>query len=109
RLIGRAIIDLIDEAGYLSEDLGALAGRLGVGEARAESVLAIVQTFEPTGVGARNLAECLSIQLREADRFDPAMQMLVANLPLLAKRDFVQLRRICGVDEEDLADMVAEI
>jgi len=72
-------------------------------------VLAIVQTFEPTGVGARDLAECIALQLRERDRYDPAMQALVANLPLLAKRDFAQLRKICGVDEEDLADMLKEI
>jgi len=71
--------------------------------------LAIVQTFEPTGVGARDLAECIALQLRERDRYDPAMQALVANLPLLAKRDFAQLRKICGVDEEDRADMPQEI
>ena len=109
RLIGRTIIDLIDDAGYLTEGLGELAERLGIGIQRAERVLTTIQGFEPTGVGARDLAECLAIQLREADRFDPAMQILVANLPLLAKRDFAQLRKLCGVDEEDLADMVAEI
>jgi RNA polymerase sigma-54 factor len=68
-----------------------------------------VQKFDPSGVGARNLAECLAIQLREFDRFDPAMEALVANLPLLAKRDYAALRKICGVDDEDLADMAAEI
>jgi RNA polymerase sigma-54 factor len=109
RLIGRSIIDLIDDAGYLTEGLGELAERLGISIERAERVLATIQGFDPTGVGARDLAECLSIQLREADRLDPAMQILIANLPLLARRDFAQLRKLCGVDEEDLADMVAEI
>jgi RNA polymerase sigma-54 factor len=71
-------------------------------------VLAIVHTFEPTGVGARDLAECIGLQLRERDRYDPAMQALVANLPLLARRDFVQLRKLCGVDDEDLADALDE-
>jgi RNA polymerase sigma-54 factor len=47
--------------------------------------------------------------LRELDRFDPAMQALVANLPLLAKRDFAALRKICGVDDEDIMDMLTEI
>ena len=109
RIVGRAIIDLIDDAGYLTDGIDQLGERLGVGAARIERVLAVIQGLDPTGVGARDLAECLAIQLREADRFDPAMQALVANLPLLAKRDFVQLRKICGVDEEDLADMVREI
>ena len=68
-----------------------------------------MQTLEPTGVFARSLAECLALQLRERDRFDPAMQALIENLPALARRDFPLLRRVCGVDDEDLVDMIAEI
>jgi RNA polymerase sigma-54 factor len=74
-----------------------------------EKIIAVVQTFEPTGIGARDLAECLAIQLRELDRYDPAMQAMIAHLPLVAKRDFAALRKICGVDDEDLSDMLAEI
>jgi RNA polymerase sigma-54 factor len=109
RVIGHTLIDAIDEIGYVREDISQLADRLGTPVARIERVLAKVQSFEPSGVGARDLAECLAIQLRERDRYDPAMQMLVANLPLLAKREFPTLRRLCDVDDEDLADMVAEI
>jgi RNA polymerase sigma-54 factor len=72
-------------------------------------VLAILQTFDPPGVCARNLSECLAIQLREQNRFDPAMQALLAHLDLVARRDFAALRRLCGVDETDLADMIAEL
>jgi RNA polymerase sigma-54 factor len=108
-MIGRALIDALDEAGYLTGSLEELADRLGSPLARLESVLARLQQVEPTGVFARNLAECLSLQLIERDRFDPAMQALVANLPLLAKRDHAALRRLCGVDDEDLTDMIGEI
>ncbi|WP_158815809.1 RNA polymerase factor sigma-54 [Methylocapsa sp. S129] len=108
-MIARALIDALDEAGYLTGSLGDLADRLGAPLARLETVLARLQQLEPTGVFARNLAECLSLQLIERNRFDPAMQALVANLPLLAKRDHAALRRLCGVDDEDLADMIAEI
>ncbi|GAC1335192.1 MAG: RNA polymerase factor sigma-54 [Beijerinckiaceae bacterium] len=109
RLVGQSLVDAIDEAGYMREDAADMAERLGAPVACVESVLAKIQGFEPSGVGARNLAECLAIQLRERDRFDPAMQALIANLPLLAKREFATLRRLCNVDEEDLADMVGEI
>ncbi len=109
RMIGQHLIDLVDEAGYLTGDLAAVAEKLGAPLAEVEAVLAIVQTFEPSGVAARNLTECLAIQLKERDRFDPAMQMLVGHLDLLAKRDLGALRRLCGVDEEDLADMIREI
>ncbi|SFV11927.1 RNA polymerase, sigma 54 subunit, RpoN/SigL [Methylobacterium sp. 174MFSha1.1] len=109
RLVGGFLVDAIDEAGYLREDLPALAERLGVALAVVERVLGLVQGFDPSGVGARDLAECLAIQLREQDRFDPAMQALVSRLDLVAKRDFSGLRRLCGVDDEDLADMLAEL
>ena len=108
-MIGRALIDGLDEAGYLAVSLIEIAGRLGAPPARVEGVLAKLQGLEPTGVFARDLAECLSLQLAERNRLDPAMKSLIANLPLLAKRDFAQLRRLCGVDDEDLADMIAEI
>jgi RNA polymerase sigma-54 factor len=109
RMTGQHLIDLIDEAGYLSEDLGAIAERLGVPIREVEGVLALLQTFEPAGVCARNLNECLAIQLRERDRFDPAMEALVARLDLLAKRDFTALKKVCRVDDEDLSEMIAEI
>ena len=109
RIIGRQLIDLVDESGYLAGDLAAVAEELGAPLAEVEAVLAIVQTFEPSGVAARNLAECLAIQLKERDRFDPVMQMLVAHLDLLARRDLAALKKICGADDADLADMIAEI
>jgi RNA polymerase sigma-54 factor len=109
RMIGQYLIDLVDEAGYLSGDLTAVAEKLGASSAEIDAVLAILQGFDPPGVCARNLTECLAIQLKERDRFDPAMQALVAHLDLLAKRDHAALRRICGVGDEDLVDMIAEI
>ncbi len=109
RMIGAALIDGVDEAGYFVGSCEAIAERLGTTAAAVESVLARVQALEPTGVFARSLAECLTLQLRERDRFDPAMQALVENLPALARRDFPLLRRLCGVDDEDLFDMIGEI
>jgi RNA polymerase sigma-54 factor len=109
RMIGRYLIDMVDEAGYLSGDLAGVAEKLGAPLAAVEAVLAELQTLDPPGVCARNLTECLSIQLRDRDRFDPAMQALVAHLDVLAKRDLAGLRRLCGVTDEDLADMIAEI
>jgi RNA polymerase sigma-54 factor len=109
RLIGRYLIDLVDDAGYLPADLGGVGDRLGASAGDVADVLRVLQTFEPPGICARNLSECLAIQLREKDRYDPAMQALVEHLELLAKRDFAGLRKICGVDDEDLAEMIGEI
>lgn len=109
RLIAAELADGLDETGYLGADLGEIAGRLGAEPAAVASVLAECQAFEPAGIFARNLAECLSLQLAARDRLDPAMAALVANLELLARRDFHALKRLCGVDEEDLLDMTAEI
>jgi RNA polymerase sigma-54 factor len=109
RMIGQYLIDLVDEAGYLSVDLEATAEKLGTSVGEIEAVLGILQGFDPPGVCARDLAECLTLQLKERDRFDPAMQALIARLDLLARRDFAALRKICGVGDEDLAEMIAEI
>lgn len=103
------IISLIDEAGYLTEAVDEIAGRLGIAAEEVERVLGVVQTFEPTGVGARNLAECIALQAKEADRYDPCMAALIANLDLVARGDLPQLRRLCNVDAEDLADMLREL
>jgi RNA polymerase sigma-54 factor len=107
--IARHLIDLIDDAGYLTDSALAVAGRLGVALVAVEQVLATIQGFDPTGVGARSLAECLRIQATEADRYDPAMARLIDNLDLLARGEMAALRRICEVDQEDLADMVREL
>jgi RNA polymerase sigma-54 factor len=109
RLIASELADGLDEAGYMRADMAEIAARLGADAAAMANVLAICQTFEPSGIFARDLAECLSLQLAVRDRLDPAMKALVANLELLARRDFQTLKRICGVDEEDLLDMLAEI
>jgi RNA polymerase sigma-54 factor len=109
RLVGAALIDAIDEAGYLRADLAETATRLGAPLEAVEEVLRVVQGFDPTGVGARDLAECLALQLRERDRFDPAMQILVANLHMVARREISALSALCGVDAEDIGDMIAEI
>lgn len=109
RMIGQYLIDLVDEAGYLPPDLGQAAERLGATQADVEGVLAVLQKFDPPGVCARSLSECLAIQLRELDRYDPAMQALVEHLDLLAKRDIAALRKLCGVDDEDIGDMIGEI
>jgi RNA polymerase sigma-54 factor len=108
RAIAFYLLDQLDENGYLRPEIDA-ALRLGCAPEQVERVLARLQEFDPPGVFARDLAECLSLQLRDRDRLDPAMQALLANLPLLAARNAAALIRLCGVDAEDLADMVAEI
>ncbi len=109
RLIGRAMIDSIDERGYLITSTEELSEQLECKIALVETVLTTLQTFEPTGVFARDLIECFSLQLAERDRLDPAMAALLQNLDYLTKHDMPGLRRVCGVDEEDLTDMLAEL
>src|SRR5215472_3853161 len=109
RLIGQYLIDLVDEAGYLAGDVAHVAEKLGAAPADVEAMLDVLQSFDPPGVAARDLTECLAIQLRERNRLDPAMQALLAHLDLLARRDLPGLRKACGVGEEDLLDMIGEV
>ena len=107
--IALTLIDAVDEGGYLRADLGEIAERLGVPLERIEAVLATCHGFEPTGVMARSVPECLKLQLIDRNRFDPAMAALLDNLDLLAKRDLAGLKKACGVDGEDLSEMIAEL
>jgi RNA polymerase sigma-54 factor len=109
RLIGAYLIGTVDEAGYLTQELAAIAEGLGAPLAQAERVLTVLQGFDPPGVFARNLKECLALQLKEAGRLDPAMACLIENLELLARRNYVGLHRLCGVSAEDIKDMAAEV
>lgn len=110
RLVATHMIDAVDEAGYVPVGIVPdVAERLGATPETVEDILLSLQTLEPSGVFARSLSECLTIQLRDLDRYDPAMQALVENLELLAKREMSTLKRLCGVDQDDMADMVREI
>jgi len=109
RMIGQHLIDMTDEAGYLRGDLDVLASQLGAPLELIEGTLLEMQSFDPCGVFARDLRECLMLQLKEQDRCDPAMAALIDNLHLLAAHDLVALKRTTGVNDEDLADMVAEV
>ena len=109
RLIGLQLIDMLDEAGYLSGHLEDVADTFGCTVERVEDTLHALQQFDPPGIFARHLGECLALQLRDRNRLDPAMQALLDNLDLLARRDIPALLGACGVDAEDLIDMVAEI
>jgi RNA polymerase sigma-54 factor len=109
RIIAQHLVNNLDEAGYLAAEIDQIADLLSCDVARVERTLELVQRFDPPGVFARSLRECLALQLREKDRLDPAMAALLDNLDLLARREIPALLKACGVDAADLADMVAEI
>ncbi len=108
-IIGAELIDQIDEAGYLRTSVLELSERLGADKSAVISVLKIIQNFDPCGVGARDLKECLSLQLREQDRLDPAMESFINNIELLAKGDLKGLIKVTQASEEDVRDMISEV
>jgi RNA polymerase sigma-54 factor len=109
RLIALRLVEEVEDDGYLREPDTLLAERLGVAEPLVAAARRVIQRCGPTGVGARDLAECLALQLAERDRLDPAMRKLLENLSVLARADFAALMRLCAVDADDLQEMIAEI
>ena len=109
RLIGQNLIGMVDEAGYLTGDLADIANYLGTNKDHVTRVLETLKTFDPVGVFAADLKECLALQLRERDRLDPAMAIMISNLNLVAKRDFSALKSLCKVDLDDVKEMIAEL
>ena len=108
-VIGRYIIDMVDDAGYISGDLDDLADKLGVDSEHVESVLRRLQVCDPPGVLARNLSECLKLQLQEQNRYDPVIGAVLDNLDMLASHNLSQLRKAAGVSMDELAEMIAEL
>lgn len=109
RLIAAHLLALLEPSGRLGADPVAIARALGTSVEAVEAVRARMMRFDPVGVFARDLAECLAVQLAERNRLDPAMQLLLNNLELLGRREMRRLQMLCGVDAEDLADMIGEI
>ncbi|MFQ6018325.1 MAG: RNA polymerase sigma-54 factor, partial [Kiloniellaceae bacterium] len=109
RMIGVHLIEMLDDSGYLTGDLDGLADLMDCEPARVEATLEVMQRFDPAGIFARSLRECLALQLADRNRLDPAMEAMLDNLPLIAKRDLAALRKVCGVSDEDLAVMISEI
>ncbi|MGN6850342.1 MAG: RNA polymerase factor sigma-54 [Sphingomicrobium sp.] len=107
--LARIIAEALDETGYLTVSLDQIAELSGAPLDLVEQAFELVQGLDPSGVGARSLAECLALQAKAADRYDPAMARLIDNLDLLSKGRTADLKRICGVDDEDLADMIREL
>ncbi len=108
-VIAAFIVGQLDEAGYLPVHLRDIAAELAIALSEAEEALALVQSLDPTGVGARSLGECIALQAIEADRYDPAMARLIDNLDFIANGELARVKRMCGVDDEDFADMLAEL
>ncbi|MES2906736.1 MAG: RNA polymerase factor sigma-54, partial [Pseudomonadota bacterium] len=109
RFIGQQLIELVDDAGYITTPLESVAERLSVPINEVLATLEILQGCDPAGICARNLQECLALQLKEKDRFDPAMEKMIQHLDLVAKSDIISLKRFCSVDAEDIADMIMEL
>jgi RNA polymerase sigma-54 factor len=109
RLVGVHLVHMVDEAGYLQGSVDEVAGKLGAPVSLVEKVLSLVQGFDPAGVFARDLAECLALQLKDLNRYDPQIARLLANLPLLASHNLAALKRAVEVETDELVEMIAEI
>lgn len=109
RRIGALLIDMVDEAGYLRVDLKDLGNRLGVTPERLDPVLQTLRGFDPTGIFAHDLVDCLRLQLMDQKKFDAPFEKLLAHLDLIASHDHKKLATLCSVNETYLRDMIAEL
>ncbi len=109
RAIAADVVEHIDEDGYLRMNLAVLSDIIGADESQVENVLNIVQGFDPAGVGARDLAECLRLQLDERGMMTWAMDKLLDNLDMLARFEITKLSRTIGISPEDVVGMARDI
>ena len=109
RLIAQHLVDMVDEAGYLSGDLESVSDRLGAPLEMIEETLHVLQGFEPSGVFARNIAECLTLQLKEQGTLNQEMADLLDHLDLLGAHNFPALKKACGINDSQLNEMIRKI
>jgi RNA polymerase sigma-54 factor len=109
KFVASYLIDLVDAGGYIRTPLEEVAEALSIEFEEVERILSVLQGFDPPGICARDLAECLAIQLKEKDRYDPFMERLLENLDMIAACDFQRLRKLCGVDQDELREMIGEL
>jgi RNA polymerase sigma-54 factor len=113
--IGRAVIDAINDDGYLSDPLDVIGASLkpeiDPTEDEVERMLGIVHTLDPAGVGARSVSECLLLQLEQLGLQTPGLAIAKSiarqHLELLAERELTALRRELRASDDELAAAVA--
>ena len=109
RMIGLMLVDLLDDSGWLSDEISTVAVALNCELQRVEAVLEQLQRFEPPGIFARDLRECLALQLKDRNRLTPAMAAPLDNLELVGSGDATKLTKICGIDGDELSALVSEL
>lgn len=109
KIIARRLCENLDRAGYFRGNITELAQALKTSDCRINRVLSDLKGFEPSGIFAENLRECLTIQLKDRNRFDPVIAQFLDNLPLLAEGKLNELKQICRIDNDDLASIIADI
>lgn len=109
KIIALHLTEFLDESGYFRGDIKSIAQKLNTNETEISNILSQLQTLEPSGIFATSLSQCLSIQLKDLNRYDPMIEKLLQNLELLAARKFKELKKICETNDEDLASMINDI
>ena len=109
RALACALVGELDESGYLRSPVFELADRLKAKTRDIETALDAVQNCEPTGTGARTVAECLALQLKAVNRFDPVMDIVLDNLIMVAEEDLTGLAQKTGESEASVREIISEI
>ncbi len=102
RRIALSLTEALEPSGWLGRSLPQVATDCAATVAEVQTVLTRLQTIDPPGIFARNLAECLTLQLQDLGQLDPPMRLLLANLPLLASGDTERLAKLCHTDADGI-------
>lgn len=109
RFIAQRLCEYLDEAGYFRGNKEQIAATLKIKESRIEEILKKLKDFEPSGIFAENLAECLEIQLKETEKTTSKIFSILNNLPLLAEGKLKELKKRCLLTDEELAAGIKKI
>jgi len=109
RMIALRFAEALEPSGWLGQTVESVALVAGVSARRAEAVLTVLQSFEPAGLFARDLSDCLLIQAREADLLTWEVETLIRNMELVVAKRFAELADLCDCEPSDIPDILRQV
>jgi len=109
KFISQVLIDYIDPSGWMTKGLSEISEIVGCDENKVQLIIDRMKAFEPSGVFAQNLKECLEIQLKAKNQFDEGIRILLNNFDLLASGDLKSICKICNFSKKDISEKLSII
>lgn len=99
----------MDERGYISIDIVGIEKNMGIEKEEIGRIMGVMKGFDKKGIFERDMSEWIEIKLSIKERLDKEMEEMIENIDIMERRDFEKIKKIWGVDKEEMIEMMEEI